>query len=79
MLVLNSSRKGAMEEIKQALAQHGFEGELDDATDTLEKYSHDASMFEIKPRLVIAPKPPKMSRRPSKLLQSARRMMRICR
>jgi FAD/FMN-containing dehydrogenase len=45
-----------MEEIKQALAQHGFTGELDDAAETLETYSHDASMFEIKPKLVIAPK-----------------------
>jgi FAD/FMN-containing dehydrogenase len=45
-----------MDEIKQALAQHGFKGETDDAAATLEFYSHDASMFEIKPKLVIAPK-----------------------
>lgn len=46
----------AMEEIKQALAQHGFRGDIDDSAATLETYSHDASMFEIKPKLVIAPK-----------------------
>jgi FAD/FMN-containing dehydrogenase len=45
-----------MEEIKQALTQHGFSGEFDDTDATLEKYSHDASMFEIIPKLVIAPK-----------------------
>ncbi len=45
-----------MDEIKQALAQHGFAGEIDDAAVTLEAYSHDASMFEIIPKLVIAPK-----------------------
>lgn len=45
-----------MDEIKQALAQHGFSGELEDSKETLETYSHDASMFEIKPKLVIAPK-----------------------
>jgi FAD/FMN-containing dehydrogenase len=45
-----------MDEIKQALTQHGFSGELDDQAETLETYSHDASMFEIKPKLVISPK-----------------------
>ncbi len=45
-----------MEEIKQALAQHGFTGDIEDSPETLELYSHDASMFEIKPKLVIAPK-----------------------
>lgn len=45
-----------MEEIKQALAQYGFKGDVDDAPATLDAYSHDASMFEIKPKLVIAPK-----------------------
>ncbi len=45
-----------MNEIKQALAQHGFSGDVDDSPATLETYSHDASMFEIRPKLVIAPK-----------------------
>lgn len=45
-----------MEEIKSALAKSGFTGDVDDAASTLDTYSHDASMFEIKPKLVIAPK-----------------------
>lgn len=45
-----------MDEIKQALVQHGFKGDIEDASATLDFYSHDASMFEIKPKLVIAPK-----------------------
>lgn len=45
-----------MDEIKQALAKSGFSGDIDDDATTLETYSHDASMFEIKPKLVIAPK-----------------------
>lgn len=45
-----------MEEIKQALRQRKFAGDVDDARETLEFYSHDASMFELKPKLVIAPK-----------------------
>ncbi len=45
-----------MDEIKHALTSAGFAGELEDAPETLEVYSHDASMFEIKPKLVIAPK-----------------------
>lgn len=45
-----------MEEIKQALIERKFSGDIDDAPETLETYSHDASMFELKPKLVIAPK-----------------------
>lgn len=45
-----------MEEIKQALAQHKFSGDIEDSAEALELYSHDASMFELKPQLVIAPK-----------------------
>lgn len=45
-----------MEEIKEALRQRKFAGDIDDAPETLEFYSHDASMFELKPKLVIAPK-----------------------
>ena len=45
-----------MEEIKQALTASGFTGDIEDAKETLELYSHDASMFEIVPKLVIAPK-----------------------
>lgn len=45
-----------MEEIKQALKQHKFTGDIDDSAETLDTYSHDASMFELRPTLVIAPK-----------------------
>lgn len=45
-----------MDEIKQTLKTRGFSGDLDDSAPTLEAFSHDASMFEIIPKLVIAPK-----------------------
>lgn len=45
-----------MDDIKTELAKRGFSGDIDDAAGTLEFYSHDASMFEIKPKLMIAPK-----------------------
>ncbi len=45
-----------MDEIKTQLTARGFSGDIEDAADVLEKYSHDASMFEIIPKLVIAPK-----------------------
>jgi FAD/FMN-containing dehydrogenase len=33
-----------------------IKGEVEDAPDTLEKYSHDASLFEVKPQMVAFPK-----------------------
>lgn len=45
-----------MDEIAQILKQTGFQGDIDMTAETLERCSHDASMFEIKPRLVVAPK-----------------------
>lgn len=45
-----------MEKIKQTLIKNGFTGDIEDSAEVKEKYSHDASMFEIKPQLVIAPK-----------------------
>ncbi|HVI60797.1 MAG TPA: FAD-binding oxidoreductase, partial [Candidatus Saccharimonadales bacterium] len=45
-----------MDEIKNGLAKAGFSGELDDSPATLDLYSHDASMFEVRPQLVVAPK-----------------------
>lgn len=33
-----------------------FKGDVDYADETLEKYSHDASLFEIRPRVVVYPK-----------------------
>ncbi len=45
-----------MDTITQALQAAGFEGDVDASNEKLEQYSHDASMFEIKPQLVVAPK-----------------------
>jgi FAD/FMN-containing dehydrogenase len=45
-----------MDEFKQKLRAAGFGGEIDDADETRELYSHDASLFEIKPQLVVSPK-----------------------
>lgn len=45
-----------MDEIKQKLAASGFSGDIEDSAEQLEFYSHDASMFEIKPKLIISPK-----------------------
>jgi len=44
-----------MDEIKTALTQAGYKGELLDDPATLDFYSHDASMFELRPQLVVAP------------------------
>ncbi|MEP7205242.1 MAG: FAD-binding oxidoreductase [Candidatus Saccharibacteria bacterium] len=45
-----------MDEIKSQLKQRDFRGDIDDSEAKLEAFSHDASMFEITPQLVIAPK-----------------------
>ncbi len=45
-----------MDEFKQKLLDKDFKGEIDDAAEALEFASHDASMFEIKPKLVVRPK-----------------------
>jgi FAD/FMN-containing dehydrogenase len=44
-----------MDEFKQKL-QTQFAGEIDDSTETRDFYSHDASLFEIVPSLVVFPK-----------------------
>lgn len=44
-----------MEEIKKELVGLGFRGELDDSAEAKETYSHDASMFELRPELVAMP------------------------
>jgi FAD/FMN-containing dehydrogenase len=46
----------AMDNIKKALGSAGFGGEILDDTATLDLYSHDASMFELRPKLVVRPK-----------------------
>jgi len=45
-----------MDDFKQTLVSNGFKGELDDSAEAKEKYSHDASMFELVPKLVVMPK-----------------------
>ena len=45
-----------MDDFKQKLINAGFKGDLDDSAAAKEFYSHDASLFEIKPRLVVFPK-----------------------
>ncbi len=45
-----------MDDIKKKLTDLGFKGEMDDATETRDLYSHDASMFELVPELVVFPK-----------------------
>lgn len=44
-----------MDDIVQALAKAGFKGEADTSPVTLDLYSHDASMFELVPKLVVKP------------------------
>src|SRR5579863_2797026 len=44
-----------MDEIKQILEKEHFKGELEDSADVLDFYSHDASMFELRPKLVVCP------------------------
>jgi len=45
-----------MDEIKQILNKHGFRGEIEDSDVARDFFSHDASMFEIKPKLVVMPR-----------------------
>lgn len=45
-----------MDDFKQKLTETGFGGGIDDKLETLDAYSHDASMFEIRPQLVVCPK-----------------------
>lgn len=45
-----------MDEFKHELAAAGFRGEVDDSPETREFYSHDASLFEVTPQLVVMPK-----------------------
>jgi len=45
-----------MSEIKDLIKSSSFKGEIDDSPSTIESYSHDASLFEVKPELVVFPK-----------------------
>lgn len=44
-----------MDIFKQKLKNQGFKGEIDDSPASLDFFSHDASMFEMKPQLVVSP------------------------
>ena len=45
-----------MDELTQKLKHGGFSGEISTTPETLDFYSHDASMFELKPQMVVAPR-----------------------
>ncbi|HEY5549644.1 MAG TPA: FAD-binding oxidoreductase [Candidatus Saccharimonadales bacterium] len=45
-----------MDQFVETLKARGFEGEADIREETLEFYSHDASLFELKPQMVVYPK-----------------------
>jgi FAD/FMN-containing dehydrogenase len=45
-----------MDEFVAQLKAVKFQGEVDNSAATLETYSHDASLFEVRPKLVIFPK-----------------------
>ncbi|MBI2007765.1 FAD-binding oxidoreductase [Candidatus Saccharibacteria bacterium] len=45
-----------MQQFVETLKARGFEGEADIREETLQTYSHDASLFELKPQMVVYPK-----------------------
>jgi FAD/FMN-containing dehydrogenase len=45
-----------MDDFKQTLKTNGFKGEIDDDQESLYAFSHDASLFEIVPQLVVRPR-----------------------
>ena len=45
-----------MDEFVQKLKAAGFGGEIKDDDETRDFYSHDASLFEVRPQLVVMPK-----------------------
>lgn len=45
-----------MDTFTTKLHTHGFKGDTDTAPETLETYSHDASLFELQPKIVTFPK-----------------------
>lgn len=48
-----------MDGFKQTLRDAGFKGDFDDSATAKDHYSHDASLFEIVPELIVFPKDPK--------------------
>lgn len=45
-----------MKDLKEKIHETGFSGEIKDDPETLSFYSHDASMFELRPKVVVSPK-----------------------
>lgn len=45
-----------MDSVIEKIKQDGFQGEIDASTETRDQFSHDASMFELLPEVVISPK-----------------------
>src|SRR5579862_6737036 len=45
-----------MDSFYRSLKQKGFEGDIDDSEATRQTYSHDASLFELVPQVVVFPK-----------------------
>jgi FAD/FMN-containing dehydrogenase len=45
-----------LEKFKQKLVEVGFKGEIDDSETSRDFYSHDASLFEVRPQLIVMPK-----------------------
>lgn len=45
-----------MEDFKQTLQKAGFAGDMDDSLESRNFYSHDASLFEILPELIVKPR-----------------------
>ena len=45
-----------MDNFTSVLKAVGFKGEIDDTATSLDFYSHDASLFELRPKLVVSPK-----------------------
>ncbi|HUB93137.1 MAG TPA: FAD-binding oxidoreductase [Verrucomicrobiae bacterium] len=64
-----------MEDIKTELKKRGFKGELDDSATTKELYSHDASMFELRPQLVVMPEDSKDVQTLVKLVSEKKKTM----
>src|SRR5438874_13229238 len=54
ILLLLSLR--VMDSFYRSLKQKGFEGDIDNSEATRQAYSHDASLFELVPQVVVYPK-----------------------
>jgi FAD/FMN-containing dehydrogenase len=64
-----------MDDIKQKLAAGGFTGEMDDSAETKAFYSHDASLFELVPQLVVMPKTSDDVQKLVKLVSASKKKM----